>query len=294
MSLVPTKPRRFVPSDHAPDQETELTAHYYFDLVPRTLTVVEVADLSPTLRRVRFSADDGFADFPTASPEDHLKLFFDRTADGAPQLPQMQEGRWSPRGLTYRDYTVRWFDPEHRWLDVDFVLHEHGIAGRWAAQAQPGQQLGALGPRGAFLVKDVFPWYVMAVDETALPALARWLEMLRPQVPVTAYIQRGGPGSRMDLPTRASLQVHWLDGDDVGPGSSGGIAEAVRRHDFSDGAGGVDRSGFVWVAGEAMDIKPLRRFLRDELGLHRDHWDVDGYWRRGQVNHDHHQDDDEE
>ena len=52
-----------------------------------------------------------------------------------------------------------------------------------------------------------------------------------------------------------------------------------------------DGDGFVWVAGEAVSVRPLRRYLRDELGLARGSVDVDGYWRRGVAGHDHHADD---
>ncbi len=187
--------------------------------------------------------------------------------------------------MTYRDYTVLWFDPEAAAVDIDFVLHDHGVAGRWASTAAVGQKIGALGPRGAFEIKDVFPWYVFAADETALPALARWVEVLRPEVPVTAYIEVAGPDSRIDLPTSATLETYWLYRDPSPAGTTQILDAAVRHHDFSD------REGFVWVAGEAMSIKPLRRYISQELGFDRNHWDVDGYWRRGEINHDHHADD---
>ncbi|MFB9777728.1 siderophore-interacting protein [Brevibacterium otitidis] len=279
--LVPREPRGWCTTNPEPAEEDELTAGYSFDLRPRTLTVVARAELSATLARIRFTADDGFAGFPAVAPEDHFKLFFDTAEDGSPVLPTLTEGRWSPRGLTYRDYTVRWFDAEAGLLDVDFVLHDHGVAGRWAASAAPGDRLGALGPRGAFLIKDVYPWYVLAADETALPALARWVEGLRDGVPVCAYIEVDGPQSHIALPTRADLTTVWCHRNGAPAGSTELLSEAIIAHDYPD------REGFVWVAGEALSIRAARRFVK-EAGFSRDHWDVDGYWRRGTVNHDHH------
>lgn len=283
-ALVPLQPRAATPTPHLPDRENELTANYWFELKPRTLTVDSVVRLSPTLARVRFTADDDFDGFPFISPEDHVKLFFDADESGEPRLPTLRDGRWSPSGLTYRDYTVRWFDPLTHTLDVDFVLHSHGVAGRWAQAAQAGQRLAALGPRGAFLVKDVFPWYVLAADETALPALARWVETLRADVPVHAYVQVDSAASRIALPTHAQLTITWLEAAEGDCDEA--LAGAIMAHPYRDTA------GFVWLAGEATAIKPARRWLK-QAGFERDHWDVDGYWKRGRVNHDHHGDEEE-
>ena len=162
------------------------------------------------------------------------------------------------------------------------MLHGHGVAGRWAASAAPGDSLGMLGPRGAFLVRDVCDWYVLAADETALPALSRWVEGLREGVPVTAYVEVQDERDEIELTTRADLRLRWLHRGPAAPGSTRLLADAVRAHEFDDG------DGFVWVAGESTSIKELRRYLSRERGLPRDCWDVDGYWRRGAANHDHH------
>ena len=44
---------------------------------------------------------------------------------------------------------------------------------------------------------------------------------------------------------------------------------------------------FVWAAGEADSLVPLRRALR-QRGLARAQYDIDGYWRTGVANLDHH------
>ena len=41
-------------------------------------------------------------------------------------------------------------------------------------------------------------------------------------------------------------------------------------------------------AGEANALKPIRRYLRRELGLSKDQVEVDGYWKKGDANLDHH------
>ncbi|MEL4357815.1 MULTISPECIES: siderophore-interacting protein [unclassified Luteococcus] len=277
------------PQGHAPDDEGPRIARWWFPLKPRRIEVVWVRRLSEHMVRLRFTGPD-LDDFPTVAPEDHVKLFFDPDDHNRIVLPELDEqGRASFGGLTYRDYTVRAFDPAGPWLDVDVVLHGGGIASNWAARARPGDALGMLGPRGSFQVKDVFDQYLFACDETALPAMARWLEMLRPGVPVTAYVEVAGPSDELPLQTRADLHLVWLHRDGRPAGSTRLLEQAVRGHALPSRG-----DFFVWVAGESTSIKPLRRYLARDLGLPRDNWDVDGYWRRGQTNHDHHIDEEDE
>mgnify|MGYP002720597845 CR=1 FL=1 len=278
----------FVPRHYLPDVDRGKIAQYRFDLRPRVITVVDVVRLSATMVRVRFTGDT-LDDFPTVAPEDHVKLFFDTDDSGDVVMPDLAGGRWTPGNYTFRDYTVRSFDPAGPFLDIDFVLHGNGVAGQWASRAVPGEKLGMLGPRGAFLVRDVCDWYVLAADETALPALARWVEGLREGVPVTAYVEVRDENSEIEIESRADLRVHWLHRGDAPAGTTDLIEQAIRAHPIPS-----EGDGFVWVAGEALSIKPLRRYLSRELGLDRDSWDVDGYWRRGTSNHDHHEEPDED
>ncbi|WP_345713201.1 siderophore-interacting protein, partial [Kineococcus glutinatus] len=260
-------------------------------LVPRVLTVARVEPLTHRMVRVVLTGDD-LAGFTTIAPEDHVKLFPPPAGSTEPRLPTIENDRWVDRAadadLVNRDYTVRSYDPDARELSIDMVLHPHGPGGRWAAQAAPGQRIGVLGPRGSFLVRDVLDWYVFAVDETSLPAMARWLERLRPGVPVTAFVEVDDARDEIELPTRADARVTWLHRGGVPAGRSDVLERAVRALPLPAG------TGFVWVAGESGSIKPLRRYLSRELGLDRDHFDVDGYWKLGAADHDHHHDEDEE
>lgn len=273
--LAPAAPRPVFRSDHAPQRENARNATFRFETSPRMLTVVKSQRLSDALMRIRFRAEDDFAEFPSISPDDHFKLFFDMDEHGDPVLPTVIDGRFSLRGLTHRDFTVRWFDSVSRTVDIDFVLHTHGVAGHWAATARPGDRLASMGPRGTYLVKDSFDWYVLAADDTALPALARWAESLPEGTAATAYIEVDSPASQIALPTRAELTVHWLHRGDAQPGTTTLLADAVMEHDFTN------PNGYVWAAGEAMSIKSLRCFLTFRTLLTRDNWAVDGYWRRG-------------
>ena len=78
-----------------------------------------------------------------------------------------------------RTYTVRSWAPAARELTLDFVVHgDEGLAGPWAQQAQPGQQVRFLGPGGAYSPSQDADWHLLAGDESALPAIAAALEAM--------------------------------------------------------------------------------------------------------------------
>ena len=262
----------------------------FYDLKPRTVEVRSTEDLSASLRRVVFTSPDiaGFM-FTTMAPDDHVKLFFPDPATGDLLMPEARPGwqrRDDGRALTYRDYTVRAFDAESGELTIDFVTHLHGVGGAWAARAQPGDRLGMLGPRGSHIHPNGYDWYLLGADETALPALARWLEELPADKRVIGVVEVAGPQDEVELPARAGAEIRVVHrGGSTGSGVVSAMEEAVRGIALPDG------EFYAWVAGEADTLKPIRRYLRRELGLPTDRVKVDGYWRRGTVNLDHHAED---
>lgn len=258
-------------------REIELVWH---DLTPRLLEVRRVTRLSPRMVRVTFGGDqlDGFCH---AAPDDHVKVFFPERGAELPVMPTLGEDGLEPPPPgaplpIHRDYTVRCLRRDERELDIDFALHGHGPGTSWAAQATPGQRLGILGPRGSTMVPLTFDWYLLGADETALPALAAWLEQLPADACVTAFAEISNKSEML-----SEVQgVTWLERDD---GQT--LQEAIENHQNPEG------DGYIWIAGEATGLKPIRRHIRAS-GHHRDWMEIDGYWKRGVVNLDHHEDDD--
>ncbi|NLU83528.1 siderophore-interacting protein [Rhodococcus sp. HNM0569] len=258
-----------------------------YDLKPRRLEVVRAESLTPTMRRVVLGGSDleGFP-FLTMAPDDHVKLFFPDAETGEITMPEigpdgMRLVPGAPRPQS-RDYTIRAFDADALELTLDFVLHTHGIAGNWAAAAEPGDRVGVLGPRGSHKYPADYDWYLLAADETALPALSRWLEELPADKQVLAFAEVADASSEIDLSGRPGATVTYLHRGTSEPGTTTLLDDAVRAADFLDG------EVFAWVAGEAGSLKPIRRYLTRELGLPKGQVKVDGYWRRGAADHDHH------
>lgn len=240
----------------------------------RLLRVARVQDLAPQMRRVTF-ADESLADFVSASFDDHVKLFFPLPGQSQPTLPTVTEqGMVFPEGEPRppaRDYTPRRVDTVARELDVDFVLHGDGPASTWAAQAAPGQVLGAGGPRGSFVIPADYPWHVLIGDDTALPAIGRRLEELAEDARVFVRIEVDDAAARIALPQRAAADVGWVyrsEGDDV-------LLAAARALAPPPGA------GYVWIAAEAAKARALRALVVGQWGVDKVNVRAAAYWKRG-------------
>lgn len=252
---------------------------------PRLAVVTAVRRLTPRMTRVTLSSAE-FADLPGAAPTDHVKLFFPVGGAELPVMPTVGEhGLVPPPAGTprsYRDYTVRRLDPVAGELDVDMVIHGDGLGGGWAARAEVGMRLGVLGPRGSEIVVDDLAWYLLAGDETALPAIGRWVSELPAGVHATVVVEVADADEEQELVSDAVLDVRWCHRNGAPAGGTTLLEDALAEVTLPPGR------GFVWVAGEAGTLRPVRRALRARPGLDPRCVDVDGYWRRGVVNHDHH------
>lgn len=226
------------------------------------------------------------AGFASAGPADHLKVFFPDPASGILTLPEVgPEGlRRGTEGVVIsRDYTPRAFRaaPHGGELDLDIVIHGlEGPASAWAQLAKVGDDLAVAGPRGSRLVPAGIERLLVIADETALPATGRWLELLPARVPVTAlfHVVDDTVEGYFDPAAAARLDAEWITRAD----GHRQLEESLRS------LGRIDGTTFVFLAGEADILVPLRRYLRHELGLPAEQVSASGYWRRGVVNLDHH------
>jgi NADPH-dependent ferric siderophore reductase len=246
----------------------------------RMLQVRDVSRITPKMARIVVGGDD-LAGFVSAAHDDHVKLFFAPPGEQKPVFPtQTPNGPEYPAGVTRpaaRDYTPRRYDPAANTLTIDFVLHGDGPATAWAAQARTGDFLGVGGPRGSFIVPDDFDWYLLAGDESALPAIARRLEELPAGARAVVVVEVGDADEEQKFTTQARLQTHWLHRDGAEPGDPALLQSALAALHLPGG------DGYAWVAAEAATAKSLRRHLVDQRGLRKDRVKAAAYWKRGAV-----------
>jgi NADPH-dependent ferric siderophore reductase len=225
----------------------------------RILTVAAIEALTPRMRRIVFTSD-ALHDFDSASHDDHVKLFFPAGADGE-----------APR----RDFTPRAFDPAAGRLVIDFALHEAGPATAWAAGATIGDHLEIGGPRGSTIVPDDFDWYLLVGDETALPAIGRRVEELRPGVPVTTLAVVADASEMQTFTARAILTPVWVLRSQSGDDDLASLRAALAELTLPPG------DGFIWIGAEASVARALRRDLVEDRGHPKIWLKAAGYWTRG-------------
>ena len=231
-------------------------------------TVKRVEHLTPRMVRVTFTSPE-LADFAWNGPAAHIKLIFGTMPEPGSDAPRP----------TMRTYTPRRFDRDTRELDVDIMLHGDGPASNWAAQAAVGQTLTIAGPGRNYLVDPSADWFLLAGDDTAIPAISTILEALPPTARATVFIEVVDRDDECELPAHRNAKVIWLHrGSD--PRHAGGPLEAsLRNLALPDG------SGRIYVACEAGAMRRIRAHLLADKTINREHVITRGYWKLGATDH---------
>ncbi|MEE1927573.1 siderophore-interacting protein [Streptomyces sp. TRM 70351] len=224
----------------------------------------------------------GTEGFEAHAPDEHVKLLFP-SPDGSLPLPEPDGTmlRWPRPMPVSREYTVRRFDPVAGEIDIDVAPHDGGLASTWARTVRPGAVVHVAGPPGGLIVPHAYDRYLLAGDLTALPAIARRLEELPGNARGWAFVEVADATQEMELSAPEGFEVRWLHRGDRPAGTGGALARAVTAVTVPEG-----ERVYVWAAGEAGQVKPLRRWVRDELRLDRADQDITGYWKRGVADFD--------
>jgi NADPH-dependent ferric siderophore reductase len=163
-----------------------------------------------------------------------------------------------------RNFTVRDRAPNR--LVIDFVLHDHdGPAATWAKTAKAGDTIARYGPAAEYArsLNLTANWVLIAGDETALPAIGALQPLLPKHAVVLVEIANGA--EEQNLPN-----ARWLHRGAANYGNR--LVEAVSNLDIPQG------EAFVWLAGEALTVRALRRNLVAR-GIPKKSIDFAGYWR---------------
>ena len=255
-----------------------------------SLQVLRTERLGPSLVRVSFGGDD-LAYFFSDGCDQSLSLFLPQPGQLEPAVPfELGDGWWQgwrelPDGVraVMRSYTLRALRRDPDEIDIDFVLHEPaGPASRWASLAAAGDRVVLLGPGVAdnrairFRPPEDADLVVLWGDETAVPAASAILESLPAGIRARVWLEVQHPGDIQDLATDAEAEVTWLVREGQGVEGSPMALGALRGAQLPS----AERP-YVWIAGEAGQVKALRRHFVGERGFDRRRVTFVGYWRQG-------------
>jgi NADPH-dependent ferric siderophore reductase len=251
----------------------------------RLVEVQAVHRLTPRLVSVALGGES-LAGFEVTAPTQHIKVLFPAAGQDEPAVPQP-----GPDGLVWpedqprpvmRTYTPRRWDPATGTLDVEFVLHGVGPASEWAEQAEVGDRIAIAGPGGRLSLdlENDAGRYVVAGDESAIPAIATLLEAIPAGAGADVYVEVAGPEDELALPAGADTTVTWLPRR--APDAWGvELDDAVGKAELTD-------ETMVWVACEAAAVRRIRRRLLSERNHPAAQVVTRGYWRLGEQNHPDH------
>jgi NADPH-dependent ferric siderophore reductase len=241
----------------------------------RTLSVGAVDRVSPRMVRVTLTGSelDGFTvDEPAAS----VRLLLPSRGTRTLVMPTWNGNEFLLADGTrpvIRTFTPYRFDAATAELELWVVVHGHGPASAWGAAAAPGETVAISGPGRGYTIDRDAPAFLLAGDETAIPAISQLLGALPAGTPVDVHIEVAHPDARLTLPEHPRATVTWWDRPESDrPGDA--LVSAVQQAN-------IEPDARVWAAGEAAAVQRIRKFLFDEIGMPRGQTTVRGYWKHG-------------
>ena len=236
-----------------------------------------LAPLSPRLVRVTLAGDelDGFTvTKPAASvrlliPERDTTELVVPAGTATSSCSQVADDR--PSARSRRAVRIR----RHCELDLDIVVHGGGAASIWVDRVSEGSAAAISGPGRGYDIDATAPAFLLAGDETAIPAMSQLLEHLPPNVPRRVLIEVADPDALLIEDDPLHAVATWVDlREGAQPGDA--LFEAIAAVPIAAGEK-------IWIAGEAAAMQRIRRHLFDERGVTRRDATVRGYWKHGRA-----------
>jgi len=245
------------------------TATVGFQTVPlestlRSATLSSRTWLTPAYVRVRLAGPQ-LRGFHAPGADDHVRLFLAPPGSAAPPTPE----QW--REFDSREYTPVDNDPEAGWVDFDFLVHASGMGSEWAANARIGSVCAIGGPRRSNAISGEPDALFLAGDETAIPAIARFLRQRRPGTPARVLVEVSADNVQVPLPIDDATNLTVL----VRPSES--LSEALAAMTAADRPSG---KVLAFVAAESGVVPIARELLGERWAIGSGAVIVKGYWRK--------------
>jgi NADPH-dependent ferric siderophore reductase len=242
----------------------------------RRLAVASIDDLTRYMRRVVLAGPE-LEGFAIDAPGSSVRLLLPPRGADTIVMPRWTGNQFElPNGerAPIRTFTPRRYDDEHLQLTIDVVLHQRGAASDWVRGAKPGDEVAISGPGRGYVFDATAANYLLAGDETAIPAISQLLEALPHDTSVEVHIEIAHAAAQLELPEHPHTMLTWHE---LEPGRVPGDAlvaavESMRRP-----------ADAMWVAGEAASMQRIRTHLFETLGLPRSAATVRGYWKHGRA-----------
>lgn len=243
----------------------------------RRVRVVGTTSLTPRMVRVSVGGPE-LEGLVVEHPAASVRLLIPSAAAGELAMPAWNGNEFLlPDGTrpVIRTLTPLRVDPASQQMDLEIVVHEGGAVSAWALKAQPGDEVALSGPGRGWPVPETAAGFLLAGDESAIPAIGQLLELLPPDKPVRVVIEVATPEARLELPQHPKADVEWHDLP-YGAAPGDALVTAVTNAEVPEGTN-------VWAAGEAAAVQRIRKHMFEERKLSRSETWIRGYWKTGRA-----------
>jgi len=227
---------------------------------PRTLTVLNIEDITPNMRRLTLGGTD-MQTLPAQQESAYLKFIF----------PDTQNHQ-----VAKRSYTIINQRPTE--IDVDFVLHEttdNGVEGpalTWVKNVKVGDDILVAGPGPTKLVSPGADWYLLVGDMTALPAITANLAQMPQDATGHAVIEVLSEQDIQNLAKPKNIEIHWI----IVPHASADKAPLLDKVKSLTWPAGLPE---VWAACEFNSMRALRHYFKHESPVTPCRMYISSYWK---------------
>ena len=241
-------------------------------------SVVETVQLNKRLRRIVLEVPElDRLQLPKAGDAAVGIYFPDANRPKRPPPMECRDGVWGYYDATTappgRTYSIRNHDPIANRINVDVVLHGHGVGSTWAQTAALASEVVVAHARSWYRPVPSTDWQLLVADLAGLPAAARIVEELAPDNEAIAIVEVAEEADLAYLPHRTNVTVIATVGTGNGDGESV-LAQLVAAQPLPSGR------GYCWFAGEAGQSRAVRKYLRGQHHWDAAQFDILGYWRR--------------
>lgn len=252
----------------------------------RVLRLVTRREVAPDFWRVRLAvpADnpDALGGYQAPGAGDHGRVYVGR-ADDDWAVPVDASG--VPTG-EFRIETVVDHSVAEGWMDLDLLVHRGadgspaGLIGPWAVAAPLGSPAIVADPKGSVLMRGAPEAWVLAGDDSAVPAVRRY---------IAALAGRGAPGlvlletrygvDELELDVPAGVEVRILEPDATPSAALASALESLPRPLPAPETIEPETDVLLFACAEQSLVSVARRVL--------ERWRIDpenavakGYWKR--------------
>jgi NADPH-dependent ferric siderophore reductase len=127
------------------------------------------------------------------------------------------------------------------------------------------------------VIADDFDWYWLIGDETALPAIGRWIEEAGAGTSILSAVAITDVGERQTIETRADWTALWSIRSESDADDAAALIALLAGQAFPSG------DGFIFAAAESGVARAVRRHLAEECGHPKSWMKAAGYWKHGQA-----------